>query len=75
MGDDLEGLFEVGFRLVEFCLEGFEGPVGVAFEAVVDAVEQFVLRDAGGFGFLGFGARGVGVFLHRWARAEQVSFL
>lgn len=63
MGDEFEGLFEVGFGLVEFGFEGFEGPVGVAFEAVVDAVEEFVLRDAGGFGFLGFGACGVGVFL------------
>lgn len=38
MGDELEGLFEVGFGLVEFGFEGFQGPVWVAFEAVVDQV-------------------------------------
>lgn len=71
MGDELERLFEIGFGLVEFGFEGFQGPVGVAFEAVVDSVEEFVLGDSGGFGFLRFGARRVGVFL----RARQLSQL
>lgn len=67
MGDEFESLFEVCFRLVEFGFEGFEGPVGVTFEAVVDAVQQFVLRNPRGFGFLGFGAGWVGVFLRACA--------
>lgn len=57
-------MFEVGFGLVELGFEGLEGPVVVAFEAVVDSVEELVLRDSRGFGFLRFGAVRSGVFLN-----------
>jgi hypothetical protein len=55
MGNHFQSLLEIGLRLLQLGLEGFEWPVAKFSEALEDTVQKLVLRHTGRLVLLGFG--------------------